>query len=684
MSCSSVAFEIPHVWEKIAQGLSFQDLFNCLRTCRQWNHGFIPILWKDHITYRSQYSIAKRDFVYDDYTSTQHGIQALTSHAHHIHALTCYGREALQILSQVDCSNVSEINYTPSLRKHLHEHEYDNENENPDEDDPGLQELANWIRKFPQVKAVSVEFQPDSNLTKAQVDLFLDTLDQYPSITSVHLDADQGDHLYAIREHIHRRLLARIQQSVSIRTLHVVSSVPRSKRAMTDEQPFPARETPITVKIADLNTFFQVPECRGGRWEAETRHTYFNKDTVSVLQNRDALEVCMCTPSSLNEWKDLLERFPNLETLQIDKVIESDNRMLSCIPELLPNLSVLEIRHSDYNTDTISRLFDKEGLPKLSRIVLAASRPVPAILQHRAEALTHLRIYTQTLREFYETLESCPNLQVLDIQHQTFRYAEIRQDVTIACRGLRSLMLNLDYKNTQPHLLVSLSPMFYGLTMPAEPESDYAASMAGLLTQTIASLTELQELRLGFNLRGQQPFLKLSLDNEGGLPQLQSLQKLRSLSIAGVEGPKLGPDEIVWMKQNWTSLRYLFAPIERQIQDGPRGEEMGHFITSTIEVHDFKQWFPELKVVIPIQGCLYDEIRGYWHYEQLDVAWRDLPTKEQQQQQQLPQGVSTKEEGQQGDQVGDNDQTKHHLAHEPEAGDTDEHPAKKKKLDIIL
>ncbi|KAG0025876.1 hypothetical protein BGZ81_006795 [Podila clonocystis] len=173
---ANLPFHISHICDSITDPPSFTDLLKCILIKRHWHDTFIPILWSDVVTFRTDPGPHRKQTSYHDYSLYYYyyGLQGMSKHAQHIRALTCPGVSSLQtLIDSLSCVNLVEINFVID-RLGL----------------PGLDDLVDLMSVNPSLRPVSVEDVDLSNkATESQLYGLLDFLDHTPSITNVCLVA---------------------------------------------------------------------------------------------------------------------------------------------------------------------------------------------------------------------------------------------------------------------------------------------------------------------------------------------------------------------------------------------------------------------------------------------------------------------------------------------------------------
>ncbi|KAF8978161.1 hypothetical protein BGZ52_006328, partial [Haplosporangium bisporale] len=115
----------------------------CILVNRYWHDTFIPILWNDDITFRTNPGGSPRkQATYHDYALHYDGPQGMPKHAHHIHTLTCQGFQSPQaMLDTFSCVNLLEINFVIDFRSEF----------------PGLDDLVDLMSVSPNLRGTSID-----------------------------------------------------------------------------------------------------------------------------------------------------------------------------------------------------------------------------------------------------------------------------------------------------------------------------------------------------------------------------------------------------------------------------------------------------------------------------------------------------------------------------------------------
>lgn len=168
----SFPFHVPHIYHSISDPLSFSDLLSCILINHYWHDTFIPILWNDVVTFRTNPGgSCWKQATYRNYALHYDVPQGMLKHAHHIHSLTCQGFQSLQaMINTFSCVNLVEINFVINLCSEF----------------PGLDDLVDLMSMNPNLCGISIEnVDLNEKITEAQLHGLLDFLDCTSSITSV-------------------------------------------------------------------------------------------------------------------------------------------------------------------------------------------------------------------------------------------------------------------------------------------------------------------------------------------------------------------------------------------------------------------------------------------------------------------------------------------------------------------
>lgn len=215
---ASPPFYILHIRYNAADSLSFRDLLSCICVNQQWYDSFIPVLWADHIAFRSKPTRQHQTWTQIDCTNISNGRLALQKHAHHIHAPTCQETESLRVLRNMNCVNLTEMNFIVNSTAST-------------DNDPWADALFYLAAVNPRLTAISLEnlslLDPS---TEVQTNRFLDLLDQNPATTNVYFGTNAQIQDTSVVERlrvVQGRLLARAPPK-TVRTLCARDAIPRS------------------------------------------------------------------------------------------------------------------------------------------------------------------------------------------------------------------------------------------------------------------------------------------------------------------------------------------------------------------------------------------------------------------------------------------------------------------------
>lgn len=590
---SHLPFHIPHICESITDSLSFTDLLKCILVNRHWHNTFIPILWSDVITFRTNPGSWWALHEYHDYSLYYHGRKGLLNHAHHIRAITCQGFNSLQTLFDFSCHNLVEIHYVIDSTGC-----------------PGLDDLVDLMSVNPNLRAVIIDgVDVDDKATEVQLQGLLDYLDETPSVTSVSLAPLSSSDPSRYPEKwgaLWVRLCARVERH-NIYSLRIRNcSMLRSKRAVSGGRPWPARETPVSVRVLD-KPFRRVVPNRGGRWENEQRTQGSSSICLAVLERNGSLEL---SAFQFDIWKTLLPMLQRISTSWgfsddgLQQVSQDTETLAPILRQLFPNLRSLDIFSWSMAEQAMKQfLSNMTGLSSLALVIGYSHAPQLSImLSFHSEALSSLRVNRDiTMADCFSIVASCPKLQDLTVQavHQV---PGPEMSPPWICKGLRKLNLQLLYRNRE-----SYYPDDNEDTPTFDREIESAKQLAPSLLRQIGTLPGLQDLYLGVNREfvvDESPFFQLSMDRVYGIPQLAGLQQLKTFKVTGLVH-SVGQEEIEWMKAHWPLLFSLELPILVDAEDGngkvavSREDFDGH---ASLE---YQQWFPGLNILIPenCYGC---------------------------------------------------------------------------------
>ncbi|KAF8979757.1 hypothetical protein BGZ52_004615 [Haplosporangium bisporale] len=584
--------QIPHILNSVTDPLSFSDLLSCILVSRQWHDLFIPILWTDAITFRSNPTALWGSWTFDDYSRSTHGQQALLKNAQHIRALTCYASHSLQILRVSNCVNLVEVN---CLMGNLDSSELRT----------GLDNLVELIAVNPQLTAVSVEsinLEPEG--ASDHLSRFLDFLDEHPAITSVYFDPGP-DIRMPVTEYwkgVWDRLISRVS-APSIHSVRVQNHTSRSKRALNGRRSWIARESPIKVKIADSELRRERRDPVGGRWESEYRYAMpRNNSSTAVMEHNGLLVLGWPRFISSTEYAAALTRFPGIQSLSIDTSCLTVSELLGPVQKMLSSLTSLDLRNYHADQEPVDSLLDNlSGITSLSLHLRNATQPDWRIISRHYSVLTSLSLSIVPMVQFYGIVSGCPVLQEFAIS-----WLEIEESVPeVAVRWICPLRkmhfhiayaVDMDYSDTEDEIVVKI-----------EQAKQTAEQVAPLFMKQLGMQTKLRELSLSAHWKERpdySPFLHLSLDPVCGLPQLSDLRDLRSVAFSGLRH-HIGQDEIEWMRKHWPRLHSLEVPI---MQEPPYvGDTVVEWRdTYKGQVPEYSQWFAGLEVLVP------DHCYSYW------------------------------------------------------------------------
>lgn len=601
----SFPFHVPHIYHSITDPLSFSDLLSCILVNRYWHDTFIPSLWSDVITFRTNPGGSPwQQGTYHDYALHYNGFQGISKHAHHVRALTCQGLQSLQTLFDTfSCVNLVEINFVIDVRSEF----------------PGLDDLVNLMSVNPNLRAISIEnVDLNEKTTEAQLHGLLDFIDCTPSITNVCLMPSGLNETQKLWEAVWARMYSRIDRN-HIHSLRLHSGhLPRSRRAPTGGRPWPVRETPISVLVPGRILRRALPNI-GARWDNEHRARWDNelgpqrqRQCLAILENHGSLELCA---SEVDIYK-LLWSFsgspPSWDTIHdwSQPPQEFMNSMGTILRQVFPNL-----RELDFSREFLSSLPMNQISPSLAGLSSLAlsfgcqyTPPLPVMLSTLSDALSSLKVQEDiAMVEFFSIVTSCPNL--LDLNVSVLHHVPGPEvSPPWICKSLQTLDIKLMYRDWASY-------QQYDNDLTFEQEAESARQLAPSILQQLGSLSYLKDLSIGLNLEyrvGTSPFFQLSMDPVYGLPQLSEMQRLRTFKVTGLRH-RVGQEEIEWMRTHWPWLYSLEVPILTETED-KRTVLLAWRDRFDGCVPDYERWYPGIKVLVP-ESCYGCAICGYLYCE---------------------------------------------------------------------
>ncbi|KAI9237820.1 MAG: hypothetical protein BYD32DRAFT_451433, partial [Podila humilis] len=557
---------IPHIRESIADTLSITDLLSCILVNRNWYHGFIPALYKDTITYRS---IQERPWMYTDFTQTIYGRQALSKYAHHIHALTCQGRDSLQFLCASSCVNLLEINYLIDSDASNHW-------------DLGLKELSELITVNPQLQAVSIEkIDMDGQGCVDQLSAFLDFLDDHLEISCVYLETKSFVTLEQMSQwwDVWDRLLARTNLDDNVNNLHIQPAIERSRRG-------PSQSWWAGGKGDKSRRWEQ------DAWIQHLKSHPFQPGRLAVLERQDTCELLVPNFNTPHDWCPTLELFPGIQNLSVNRRFGT---VVSALPQLFPELVSMSL--SQYEGG--GRALD-EALTFLPGLISLRLGGVSHFcLTHgfsrRVGTLVVLHIGDLYMEEFWCIVALSHNLQDLNVR-AIWVIGMNDRDIPSpewACVGLRQLSFKLLQEHGEPDYLAYDSLAHVNQLMKQ-------LVLSSSLMAQLGSLYRLEVLKMGFHQHDypmvDSVFLQLSLHPLRGLCLLSGLEQLRTVAISGL-AHNVGRHEIEWMRIYWPRLTSLEIPF---LREPPSMNEQQEWRTSRVmPVPEYQKWYPGLTIATP-------------------------------------------------------------------------------------
>ncbi|KAG0347548.1 hypothetical protein BG005_012015 [Podila minutissima] len=566
-------------------------LNSCILVNRHWHDAFTPILWSNTITFRTDPGSWWALHEYHDYSLYYHGQQGLLNHAHHIRALTCHGFNSLQFLYASSCVNLVEIYYVID-----------------DTGCPGLNDLVDLMSVNPNLRAVTIDcVDLDDKAIETQLQGLLDYLDDTPFITSVSLAPSRPSSSPCPEKW--RALWARLSSRVDLSNIHSLrmrsSNLSRSSRAVSGGRSWPARETPVSVRVLD-KPFRRVVPNGGGRWENEQRTQGCCSPSLTVLESNGCLGLYAL---KFDIWEMLLPLFKRSrhgsDTSDDGSHLLQDMGTLGlALRQIFPKLRTLDILPWSMNNLGLEQfLSNMTGLSSLKLwIGFLHVAPLSVVLSSHSETLSSLKIGKDiTMVDFLSIVTRCPNLQ--DLAVSVIHHVPVPEvSPPWICKELCKLDIRLTYRSR-----ASYYPGEDVETPNFDREIESAKQLAPSLLCQMGTLSCLQDLSVGVNREyvvEESPYFQFSLDPLYGLQPLAGLRRLKTFKMTGLVH-NVGQDEIVWMKAHWPLLFSLELPILVDSEDG-KGK-----IAANREEFDgqapleYQKWFPGLNVLIPenCYGC---------------------------------------------------------------------------------
>lgn len=257
------------------ESLSFIDLFTCILVSHTWHDTFIPILWRDVVTFRTiQRAKNYEHSIYIQYFLSPITLRALCKHSHNIRAITCRDPDMLQVLSRT-CTNLIEVNFILARHSQITQ---------------GLYHLGWLVVCNSNLRAISIEnMLIDTQEKRDQLKAFVQFLDDYPNITCLYF----GPGIPMMRDVLVKRLtLIRTHNKFSIRFKGYIPKSCRGPSLMSGRQyQWPARGQPLTTYHYTRPQYTETES----RWEHEDKESYYRPTfgSFAVLENDGVLEVCL-------------------------------------------------------------------------------------------------------------------------------------------------------------------------------------------------------------------------------------------------------------------------------------------------------------------------------------------------------------------------------------------------------
>ncbi|KAF9380193.1 hypothetical protein CPB97_008516 [Podila verticillata] len=610
-------FAIPHILKAITDSFSFTDLLSCVLVNHAWYDALIGVLWLDVVTYRSKKKISYARWEHEHYFRTPEGRQGLIKNAQHVRGLTCRDPATLQLLSEIEFTNLVEINFVAEWSQ---QHK-------------GLEDFTRLVARCPNLRAVSVEglyFREGKGVQ--QLKDFVAFLADYPSIRCLFLGGDsmspnsltQGlwemilEHRLAKVDYHQIVSLSLMNQDMFNRSSRGLPSYRKGKERKCGVQhpqqyQWPRRETHLTMEMPDPD-FKRHRLVKGesyGRWEFEVREPQYPTRALAVLEHNGVLVISLPTELQNDVYMEtLLRRFPNLQHLgsHANYIPTFSSMLMGLLPKIMyPNLQELELNVVD---ESELDLFLSDPHIKLSYIHIGyierrqhGTRPF--LLDkyfHRQHHYLHSALTTigfgrcdLKMAQLLSVLNICPNLHMVHAPTVNIDgITEPEVSPPWACR-LQELTLVIcleGHTSDRRRYLPENQPE----EIPVRSLMS-AEMLAPSFMKELGLQTGLRTLDLSFNRAldcRPSPFLRLDLEAEtNGLRQLNKLKRLESFTISGLLH-QVGNAEVAWMKAHWPRLSWIELPV---LEGFPHGE-LAHPDDCHECIPDYS-CFPDIRVQLP-------------------------------------------------------------------------------------
>lgn len=583
--------DVPHIIRAIAETFTFDDLLSCISVNRAWHVAFIPVLWTDVVTFRGDEEDICAAFRSPAYR------ESLIKHSHHIRALTC-SFDALSALTQSRLDKLSEVNFV------LADKSQSIKQSGSLTLTQQLKDLSEVIALCPNLCAVSIEnLRIEYDNEDMDLLAFVDFLDSYPLITCLFMQFDSyipREKGVAVKAIFERRLARVCSDRVKSLAVREGTELTRSKRG---QHRWSGRERPMMDSFQFIETPRVLPDISGGRWEHEIRGNHrfrYSFSTLAVIENGNALEVCLPFMMEDISPEPLLSCFPALTLLSGGSVLGTQSQTLGLLAGAIPHLQELEwdliawseemraflddprVNLTSFNLRGVSA---PEYASILRPLIVLESLSRRHFLRLALVGLTIVSNAAFPLVQLLEVLTLCPNLQTLETERVTFDGTEQGVDKPWICSRLRQLYVTLRRSN------------------PAEDmkEVSNVEKVAHGFMKQLGTMHKLHELVFRVNDRWRcsvSPFLDLSLGVTNGLEQLQGLSQLEEVTISGLVH-RVGAKEMEWMAKHWPRLSMIELPVLGYIDEETGRALLVYAENYAVSPLSFGAVLPSVRVIVP-------------------------------------------------------------------------------------